>query len=278
MVPEKDSKKSKEVLYEDFLKEIKEYKYEAKTCDESENTADFSLDGSNAELDNLYQEVEEIKQELEAEKEKVKNLEETIEGKNKLIESLHCQMKKEDINKRPKGIKCRYWNRGFCKEGRKCQFTHPERDCQKFLDTDTCEERGCENRHRRKCRYYKTQQGCYRKEKCQYIHNEGAKENNKEGPECEVFQEEVVESFNCDNCSFTSNKKLTMSKHVNTHHGNNSFIETVSNFIFRLALEEYAQEYKDHFKKYGYTREEAQHVEKMIYKYGVDYIMKPVAR
>ena len=69
----------------------------------------------------------------------MKNLLETIKDKNKEIESLKCLMKKEEINKRPTNIKCRYWNRGYCKEGNKCQFFQPERDCQKYLETDQCD-------------------------------------------------------------------------------------------------------------------------------------------
>ena len=67
-----------------------------------------------------------------------------------------------------------------------------------------------------------------------------------------------------------------MNTHMNTKHGDNNCRETLSNFIFRLELEEYAEEYKDHFKRYSYTRGEAQHVEKMIEKYGVDYVLKLV--
>ena len=33
-----------------------------------------------------------------------------------------------------------------------------------------------------------------------------------------------------------------------------------------------SQEYKDHFKRFGFTRGEAHHVEKMVGKYGVNYI------
>ena len=67
-----------------------------------------------------------------------------------------------------------------------------------------------------------------------------------------------------------------MNKHINTYHGNINSIETASTFIFRLGLDEFAEEYKNHFERYGYTRKEAQHVEKMVEKYGVDYITKPV--
>ena len=64
---------------------------------------------------------------------------------------------------------------------------------------------------------------------------------------------------------------------MNTKHEEKYCHETVSTFIFRLGLEELAEEYKDYFKRYGYTREEAQHVENMVQKYGVEYILKPVS-
>ena len=63
---------------------------------------------------------------------------------------------------------------------------------------------------------------------------------------------------------------------MNTKHEKKKYHETVSTFIFRFGLEELAQEYKDYFKIYGYTREEAQHVENMVQIYGVEYILKPV--
>ena len=44
---------------------------------------------------------------------------------------------------------CRYWNKGFCKEGNKCQFVHPKEDCTKHINKEKCEDRQCEWRHRR---------------------------------------------------------------------------------------------------------------------------------
>ena len=138
MVPGNDieTQASKDMSHEDFLKEIEEYAQKlkkGKTCDE--DTAESSIDDSNSELDTLYQEVEEIKEELEAEKEKVRNLKEPIRNKNKVIESLECQIKKEDVNKRQKITKCRYWNRGYCKEGKMCQYLHKEGTKENYTAT-----------------------------------------------------------------------------------------------------------------------------------------------
>ena len=123
--------------------------------------------------------------------------------------------------------------------------------------------------------FYNTEQGCYRKEKCQYLHNIGATEKVSDKQEYEGIQEKEVPIFKCDQCSFNSSGMATLNKHMNTKHQDINSIETVSTFIFRLGLEELASEYKYHFKRYGYTTAEAQHVEKMVRKYGVDYILRP---
>ena len=95
------------------------------------------------------------------------------------------------------------------------------------------------------------------------------------GQESDDAQEKAA-GFNCDYCSFIFTKKITLNKHMNTKHGDICCQETVSTFIFRLGLEKAAQEYKYYFRRYGYTRAEAHHVEKMVDNYGVEYILKPV--
>ena len=77
---------------------------------------------------------------------------------------------------------------------------------------------------------------------------------------------ENIEDFKCDYCSVSSTKKVTLNKHMNTRNEEKYCHETDSTFILCLGLEELAQEYKDYFKRYGFTREEAQHVENMVQK------------
>ena len=263
---------------EDFLQEIEEYAQRLKDGKKGDNTEDAEeslQDDSNSEIDNIYQEIEMIKEELEDEKLKVVMLEEAIIKKNKLIETLESKIKKEETGTMQETKKCRYWNRGFCREGKSCKFSHPNEDCKNFLETGKCKERECRQRHRRKCRYYTTEEGCFRKENCQYLHDIITEENNYNSKESNIAQEKVVD-FKCDFCSFITTKKIIFNKHMNTKHGDVYRHETVSTFIFRLGLEELAEEYKDYFKRYGYTRSEADHVEKMVSKYGVEYILKPV--
>ena len=91
------------------------------------------------------------------------------------------------------------------------------------------------------------------------------KYSNKEG-----------ESFKCDHCSYKCQRKNTLTKHINTKHSGLSGLNPISNFIFRngLGLEEFSEEYTFYFNKFGFSREEEDHVEKMIGSYGADYVVQ----
>jgi hypothetical protein len=72
--------------------------------------------------------------------------------RDKLDEIKIKKESKKEIKKNKKR-KCRYWNRGYCREGRKCSWSHPEGDCQEYLQDGRCRDRGCPRRHRKVCRY-----------------------------------------------------------------------------------------------------------------------------
>ena len=80
--------------------------------------------------------------------------------------------------------------------------------------------------------------------------------------------------FICDQCDFKTSKKVQLNKHINAKHECSSFSETISSFIYCLELEEFAPEYRTYFTRYGFTRGEASHVEKMVKLYGPEYIRK----
>ena len=71
-----------------------------------------------------------------------------------MIKSLEDTAIKEKYDEGPKLGKCRYWNKGFCKKGSKYQYIHPKGDCSKHLEERKCEDRQCEGRHRKCCRYF----------------------------------------------------------------------------------------------------------------------------
>ena len=61
-------------------------------------------------------------------------------------------------------LKCKYYNKGYCKNRSECKFYHPTSDCKEQF-----ENRKCKFRHRNICRY---KQYCYHymKGQCEYIH------------------------------------------------------------------------------------------------------------
>ena len=61
-------------------------------------------------------------------------------------------------------VKCKYYNKGYCKKKNECLFYHPTNYC-----IDKCKNSECKFRHRIKCRYV---QYCYHyiKNQCEYIH------------------------------------------------------------------------------------------------------------
>ena len=154
--PETESNVSSQMSDEQFLIEIEEYSKKLnKNMEDSEEVATINGDDQELEIDSLHQVVNELKEELEAAKTKVNDLNEIIVNKEKIIKSLEDSKNKESNDDgRPKHSKCRYWNRGFCREGYECQYVRYKEDCETYLDDRRCEDRHCERRHRRQCRYY----------------------------------------------------------------------------------------------------------------------------
>ena len=57
--------------------------------------------------------------------------------------------------------RCKWWNRGFCRERKKCSFSRVKGDCQEHL-AGGCTTKGFNTlRHRKRCRYFSTKQGCH---------------------------------------------------------------------------------------------------------------------
>ena len=82
--------------------------------------------------------------------------------------------------------------------------------------------------------------------------------------------------FNCDQCSFKTSHKMTLENHVKIKHKENLFSETISFFINCLELEHLSKGYMEDFKRHGFNKEEAGHMEKMIQRHGPSYIWKDV--
>ena len=154
--------------------------------------------------------------------------------------------------------RCKWWNRGYCREKERCLFIHPKGDCQDHLQ-GRCTSRGCTLQHRKVCKFIHTRVGCLRGEDCAYLHpaeevtagennaengipqleenkvqDEGNKINSKksETPENVVNDlkqksekkssdnsvKKVDTWIHCKKCDYKCKKKNTMRKHVNTKH------------------------------------------------------------
>ena len=69
-------------------------------------------------------------------------------------------------------VRCKFYNRGFCKEGKRCTFFHPQDICHEYEYSGQCSQgSSCKLRHPRKCRYW-LQGDCWRLETCVYFHKE----------------------------------------------------------------------------------------------------------
>ena len=119
------------------------------TNEEDGSTSNYD-DERKTELDNSKQYIEDLKEEIKLEKVKVKSLHEVINNQDKVIETLRSKYEGETPKRRSQ-VRCRYWNKGFCKEGDKCNFNHLEEDCERFLKNRKCEDKKCYQRHRKYC-------------------------------------------------------------------------------------------------------------------------------
>ena len=85
----------------------------------------------------------------------------------------------EEVTKnvdKKEGRKCRYYNKGYCKNETECNFYHPENVCDKSLLENECSDRGCTKRHPRSCKFWlKDSRGCFRGDLCKYLHREKEK-------------------------------------------------------------------------------------------------------
>ena len=66
--------------------------------------------------------------------------------------------------------RCKWWNRGYCKEQDKCLFNHQGEDCGDHLTTGFCTSQACKSSYLKRCRYWALKEGCHRGFNCQYLH------------------------------------------------------------------------------------------------------------
>ena len=224
------------------------------------------------EIDSLHQVVNDLKEELEVARTKVKDLNEIILNKEKIIKYLeNCKNKENTYDCSAKQSKGRYWNCGFCRLGDKCQYVHCKEDCKTHLDKGSCQDRHCERRHIRHCRYFNNISESYRGDHCQYLHSR----NRKEERDYLNNTSELHEKINCNQCDHNTSQKSTLKNHLNSYHVEN-YSKAISSFIYRLHFDEYAREYRDYFGWHVFNTGEASHKEEMKKRHGANCIVKNI--
>ena len=100
--------------------------------------------------------------------------------------------------------KCRYYNRGYFKFKENCNFFHSTSVCDTFLRDGICQEEGCRQRHPKDCRYWtRNTDGCSRKEKCDYLHNNLKKFSDAPANEPEnIIENNDDSTYQCNKCDF----------------------------------------------------------------------------
>ena len=56
---------------------------------------------------------------------------------------------KQNVKSKDKPVKCKFFDRGYCKHGEDCLKTHPDKVCE---DTN-CLNQNCDNRHPNPCKF-----------------------------------------------------------------------------------------------------------------------------
>ena len=91
-----------------------------------------------------------------------------------MLENVMVKQKRETESKEKR--KCRYFNRGFCKYGDKCNYYHASVTCQEYIEKGICTKTLCSERHPKTCKHWaRDPQGCRRHESCQYLHKDSEK-------------------------------------------------------------------------------------------------------
>ena len=143
---------------------------------------------------------------------------------NNFVEEILEALKQEEIKRldtkeRKIQSKCRYYNRGYCKEGERFSFFHSNEDCQEYIDSGNCSQgRRCWQRHPQKCKYW-LRGKCWRQEACVYLHVEecvGKVDDENESVEDSDGEKEDVECIGEENIADVNEQTMDDYQHRDT--------------------------------------------------------------
>ena len=101
--------------------------------------------------------------------------------------------------------RCRYFNRGHCRNKSECRFAHPSQSCSKYLEEGKCEGQSCAYRHPKICKWMKARNGC-RRHNCDYLHVTHAVDDGKDN--------EAHKTYPCIGCKNVYEDKVCVVQHI----------------------------------------------------------------
>ena len=166
-----------------------------------------------SEIEEIFAKQRAIDQKMKENIEAIKRLDEELEIINKDSESVANDKKEvteRNLNEGDKRVKiCRYFNRGFCKFRSKCRYFHSQRICEKIFESQSCDDKNCEDRHPNQCKWYNSSIGCRRNSECLYLH--GIPVGGETG------QTSFTGSYKCEGCKDIWSDKNHVQEHVINH-------------------------------------------------------------
>jgi hypothetical protein len=87
-----------------------------------------------------------------------------------ILEAMKYSLDKKNDKEKKLKVRCKFYNKGFCREGSACDYSHPAEDCVEHCSTGSCsQERFCPYRHPNKCKFWSSGK-CWRESNCVYLH------------------------------------------------------------------------------------------------------------
>ena len=175
-----------------------------------------SISKEDKEIKEIIETQKEIEEVLAANSEAIKRIDREI-AKRQNTETVNIAASvtpKEAVDNARKDVvnvgqmtkKCRYFNIGYCKYNKKCRFYHPEHICEDYLKYNGCENKECNKRHPRKCKWEGNRGGCRRHGDCDYLHftNDNMESSEDTADICE---------YQCVSCKSIWNDKIHLVEH-----------------------------------------------------------------
>ena len=158
--------------------------------------------------------------------EQYKLLEEIVYANKKQLNKISGEVKDVENGKNYER-KYKFWNSGYCKFKKDCQFLHPEVICSEAF----CLEKSCNKRHPKPCKKFAIG-FCKFNDLCEFAHDKNLKTISEEYLDFDNFdhidlEKNVIEQkrnpqkiveYSCDKCDFKVISKAKLIMHENSTH------------------------------------------------------------